>query len=108
MKLIAIVAVSIALAACSKGQVVDCKALDPDLVVCPDPRAPPVSGLTGGKVVVELTIRLDGSVSNAKILSTSGNSAWEEPILGAVKQWRYQQSDHVVTKTVPFNMQYGK
>ncbi|MGV8923155.1 MAG: energy transducer TonB [Thermomonas sp.] len=108
MKLIAIVAVLIALTACSKGQAVDCSPIDPHLVVCPNPKAPHVPDLTSGKVVVVLTIRLDGSVSDAKILSSSGNSAWEEPILSAVQRWRYEQSDHVVSKTVPFDMQYGK
>ena len=108
MKSIAIVAALIALTACSKGQAVDCKPVDPDLLACPYPKPPPVSNLTSGKVVVELTIRLDGSVSDAKILSSSGNSAWEDPILSAVLRWRYKESDHVSTKTVPFDMKIAK
>ena len=108
MKLFAIVMVSIALIACSKSQAVDCSPLDPDLVVCPSPKPPHVSELTGGRVVVQLTIRLDGSVSDSKILTSSGNSAWEESVLSAVNRWRFKQSDHVVTKTVPFDMQIAK
>ena len=108
MKLIAIVAAVIVLSACSKSQAIDCKPVDPDLVACPYPKAPPVSHLTSAKVVVELTVRLDGSVSNAKILSSTGNSAWEDPILSAVLRWRYKESDKLLTKTVPFDMQISK
>ena len=108
MKLIAVLVVSVALTACSKGQALDCAALDRDLVVCPSPKPPHVAELTGGKVVVELTIRLDGSVSDARIVASSGNSAWEESILSAVNRWRFRQSDHVVTKTVPFDVQIGQ
>ena len=108
VKLIAIVAVTIALSACAKSQAIDCKPIDPELVVCPYPKAPPTSHITSAKVVVELTIRLDGSVSDAKILSSSGDSAWEDPILSAVLRWRYKESDQVIKKTVPFNMQLSK
>ena len=106
--MIAIVAVVIALSACAKSQAIDCKPVDPDLVACPYPKAPPVAHLTSAKVVVELTIRLDGSVSNAKILSSTGNSAWEDPILSAVLRWRYKESNQVIIKTVPFDMQSSK
>ena len=106
--MIAIIAVVIALSACAKSQAIDCKPVDPDLVACPYPKAPPVPHLTSAKVVVELTIRLDGSVSNAKILSSTGNSAWEDPIISAVLRWRYKESDQVITKTVPFDMRISK
>ena len=108
MKLIAIMAVVIGLSACAKSEAIDCKPVDPDLVACPYPKTPQVSHLTSAKVIVELTIRLDGSVSNARILSSAGNSAWEDPILSAVLRWRYKESDQVVTKTVPFDMQISK
>ena len=106
--MIAIVSLVIALSTCAKSQAIDCKPVDPDLVACPYPKAPPVARLTSAKVVVELTIRLDGSVSNAKILSSTGNSAWEDPILSAVLRWRYKESDQVITKTVPFDMRISK
>lgn len=41
----------------------------------------------GGKVVLAVTIRKDGSVGDVKM--TSGNNALRESAIDAVKQWRY-------------------
>jgi TonB family protein len=106
--LIAIVAALDALAACSRNHAVDCSTSEPDLVVCPDSKKPHVSNLSSGTVVVELTLRLDGSVSDARIMSSSGNHAWEDSILQAMQQWRYKQSDHIDRKPVPFDMSHGQ
>lgn len=86
------------------SQAQDCSQLDPNLIYCPAPQSPLVTELSEGRVVVELTVTPDGSVSNAHILSSSGNSAWQSVVLKVAAQWRYKPTGKSVVKVVPFQM----
>ena len=86
------------------GQAPDCPLLDPDLIYCPAPQAPSVTELSEGRVVVELTVTPEGSVSNAHILSSSGSSAWHSVVLKVAAKWRYKPTGKSVVKVVPFQM----
>jgi TonB family protein len=81
-----------------------CAALDPELVECPAPRSPSVTGLTAGHVVVRLTVRMDGTVGSARIETASGHRAWAPAVLEAVRRWRYVPSAVVRSKVVPFDL----
>ena len=79
----------------------------PDLVSCPTPQAPRIAELRSGQVIVELTVKPDGSVAHAKVLSASGHPAWKDPVLQAAKKWRYKPAAHSSVKVVPFDMTVG-
>ena len=101
-----IVWLSFALSACAKPSG-DCAALDAALVYCPAPQAPRVTELKSGHVVVQLIVRPDGSVADARIASSSGHAAWKDAVLQAVRQWRYAPSGQGTTKVVPFDLTVG-
>ena len=85
----------------------ECQSQDQELVSCPAPQAPRITELRSGQVIVELTVKPDGSVARAHVLSASGHPAWKDPVLKAVKQWRYKPAAHGSLKTVPFDMNVG-
>jgi TonB family protein len=89
---------------CVAGQKSTCAGLIPEPISCPTPRAPRITELKAGTVVVELTIRLDGTVENARIVSASGHPAWKDAVLQSAKEWRYKASDKPRSITVPFEM----
>ena len=63
-----------------------------------------VAGLTGGRVVVRLTVRTDGTIGAARVETSSGHPAWREAVLDAVRRWRYVRSEAVRSKVVPFEL----
>lgn len=85
----------------------NCHRQDQDLVSCPAPQAARITELRSGQVIVELTIKPDGSVASAKVLSASGHPGWKDPVLQAAKQWRYKPAAHGSVKVVPFDMIVG-
>ena len=109
MKSFALTLVFLPLIACS-SPARTCQRPDPELMHCPAPKAPLVpeirgtSALKGGRVVVELTVNANGTVANAKVLSSTGDSAWKEPVLRAALLWRYKPAARQTVKIVPFDM----
>ena len=89
---------------CLAAKTTDCAKVDPSLIECPVPQAPRVTELQSAKVVVELKVQPNGSVSNARIVSLVGSPAWGQPVLQAVAHWRYKPQGRAVTKVVPFNL----
>ena len=104
--LLLVVLTLIAVSACA-SQATPCAALDPTLIHCPTPQAPRVTELKDGQVVVQLTVRPDGSVADAHVVSSSGHTAWKDTVLGTVQHWRYKPSGHGATKVVPFGFTVG-
>ena len=85
----------------------NCHRPDKDLVSCPLPQAPRIAELRSGQVLVEFTVKPDGSVAHAKILSASGHPAWKDSVLRSAKQWRYKPAAHGSVKVVSFDMAIG-
>ena len=75
-----------------------CEGIDPRLIHCPAPIAPRALGLSDGKVVVRLGVRPDGTVGEAKIISSSGHRAWDRSVVLAVTSWRFGASSDGFTK----------
>lgn len=94
------------LAGCS-GRKMDCASLDPSLTYCPPPPAPRGRDLTGGKVVVQLAVLPNGTVAEARVLSSSGHPIWADAVLRTVKRWRFKPTGHEVTKVIPFRFRLG-
>ena len=70
---------------------VKAKLVPPDLLHRVQP-SPPASGRkppAEGKAFLACVIEPDGSVSNVRVLSTSGNRDFDASSLEAVRQWRY-------------------
>ena len=89
----------------SPTSAMSCALLDPELVHCPAPQAPRITGLRVGAVTLELQIDPDGSVRSSKVLSASGHSAWASVAQAAVAQWRYSVASEPRTREVPFDFQ---
>jgi TonB family protein len=96
----------IPLAGCS-GRKMDCASLDPSLTYCPPPPAPRGKDLTGGKVVVQVAVLPNGTVADARVLSSSGHPIWADAVLRTVKRWRFKPTGHEVTKVIPFRFMLG-
>ncbi len=94
------------LAGCS-GHKMDCASLDPSLTYCPPPPAPRGRDLAGGKVVVQVAVLPNGTVADARVLSSSGHPVWADAVLRTVKRWRFKPTGHEVTKVIPFRFQLG-
>lgn len=95
-----------ALAGCS-GAKMDCARLDPALTYCPAPPAPRGKDLTGGKVVVQVAVLPNGTVAEARVLSSSGHPVWADTVLRTVKRWRFKPQEREVTKVIPFRFKLG-
>lgn len=69
----------------------------PQLISRVTPVFPPMARTmkASGKVVVALTVRPDGSVSNAKIID--GNPVFHDSVLAAVRRWKYSPLPSDVT-----------
>ena len=70
---------------------VKAKLVPPDLLHRVQP-SPPASGRkppAEGKAFLACVIEPDGSISNVRVLSTSGNRDFDASSLEAVRQWRY-------------------
>ena len=89
---------------CLAGKTTDCAKVDPSLVECPVPQAPRVTELQSAKVVVQLKVQPNGSISSARIVSLIGDPAWRQPVLQAVARWQYKPQSGSVTKVVPFKL----
>jgi len=94
------------LAGCS-GHKMDCASLDPSLTYCPPPPAPRGKGLTGGKVVVQVAVLPNGTVAEARVISSSGHPVWADAVLRTVRRWRFKPTGHEVTKVIPFRFRLG-
>ena len=92
----------VSLLATGAGQSPDCAQLDRDLVYCPQPEAPRITELGGGNVVVEFSVNPDGSVSNARVVTSDPKHQWSSAAVKAISQWRYKPSDHSVQKSQHF------
>jgi len=84
-----------------------CARLDPELIHCPQPVAPRITELWGGKVTLAIEVNPDGSVHSSRVLSSSGHPAWVEPTQIAVTKWRYSASKERRVRVVPFDFQLG-
>lgn len=84
-----------------------CARLDPDLIYCPTPDAPRITGLRGGTVTMEVEIGPDGSVRTSQGISSSGHSAWPSAAQAAVAKWRYSTGEASRKRIVPFDFQLG-
>ena len=84
-----------------------CAQLDPELITCPTPEAPRITELREGRVILELQIDPDGSVSSSKVLSSSGHPAWTSAAQAAVAKWRYVAGLEPRTREVPFDFLFG-
>jgi TonB family protein len=47
-------------------------------------------------------VRPDGSVADAKIISSTGHAAWPAAVLEAVRSWQFEHSANGFTKDLPF------
>lgn len=77
----------------------------------PTPRYPPDalrSGI-GGEVIVEFTVGMDGSVTDARVVRSSPSRVFDREALNAVRRWRFEPVDAPVTtrRTVAFNLPTG-
>ena len=77
------------------------------LVSSPSPRYPPeaLRAGTSGEVVVELTIGVDGSVTNARVVRATPARVFDREALNAVRRWRFEPIDAPTTtrRTLAFN-----
>ena len=94
------------LGGCSNGRA-HCARLDPQLVSCPAPKRPPGRDLRGGHVEVELMVLPNGTVAEPRILSSTGNPAWEYAVLHAVRRWEFKPAQHAYRKVIPFDFRTG-
>lgn len=86
----------------SAGTAPACASHDPELLHCPPPEAPRVTGLGHAEVVLELEVAPDGSVVSIRLVSATGHPAWRGAVEAAVATWRYVPADEVRTRVIPF------
>ena len=84
------------------GATTACASLDPELVHCPPPEAPRVTGLGHAEVVLELEVAPDGSVVSTRVVSATGHPAWRGAVEAAVATWRYVPAGESRTRVIPF------
>lgn len=73
----------------------------------PSPRYPPeaLRSGTSGEVLVEMTIGIDGSVTNARVVRATPARVFDREALNAVRRWRFEPIDTPTTtrRTLAFN-----
>jgi protein TonB len=76
-------------------------------VSTPAPRYPPeaLRSGTSGEVLVELTVGIDGSVTNARVVRATPARVFDREALNAVRRWRFEPLDAPVTtrRTIGFS-----
>ena len=79
-----------------------CRSIDPELMHCPAPAMPRITGLREGAVTLELQVGLDGAVRASRVVEESGHAAWPAAARTAVARWRYAPSQSSRVRRVPF------
>lgn len=76
-------------------------------VSTPAPRYPPEALRSGtqGEVLVEITVGVDGSVTNARVVRATPARVFDREALNAVRRWRFEPLDAPVTtrRTIGFS-----
>lgn len=77
------------------------------VVSSPSPRYPPeaLRAGTAGEVLVEITIGIDGSVTNARVVRATPPRVFDREALNAVRRWKFEPIDAPTTtrRTLAFN-----
>ncbi|MBS7458966.1 energy transducer TonB [Coralloluteibacterium stylophorae] len=78
----------------------------PEIVSAPPPRYPPEALRAGttGEVTVEFTVQPDGSVAQARVVSSRPSRIFDREALSAVRDWRFENTEEPITlrRTIAF------
>jgi periplasmic protein TonB len=81
------------------------------VVAAPAPRYPAdaLRSGTSGEVLVEITVGVDGSVTNARVVRAQPLRVFDREALNAVRRWKFEPVDAPVTtrRTIAFNSGSG-
>jgi protein TonB len=81
------------------------------VVAAPAPRYPAdaLRSGTSGEVLVEITVGVDGSVTNARVVRAQPIRVFDREALNAVRRWKFEPVDAPVTtrRTIAFNSGSG-